>query len=259
MNKLSRDKQVQIVAAIVEGVGINAISRMTGVAKNTILSLLAKVGMACAEYQDRVLVNLDCRRLQADECWQFCYAKDKNLPADKQGKFGFGSVWTWTAIDADTKLAPCFLVGNRDAVSARMFIDDLASRLRNRIQLTTDGLKVYLEAAQAGINFLALRRLRVYTRLPAVGPSEHKIFSQMVPPASSRLFRVPKARWPGFQNHLFATTLHSWGIAEPFFLSATACAIPPVATTPRSAPTYWQTAAASDGSLPTGASSSERA
>ena len=123
------------------------------------------------------------------------------------------------------------------------------------IQLRTE---MYNAFNQTGINFLALRRLRVYTRLPAVGPSEHKIFSQMVPPASSRLFRVPKARWPGFQNHLFATTLHSWGIAEPFFLSATACAIPPVATTPRSAPTYWQTAAASDGSLPTGASSTVR-
>jgi hypothetical protein len=105
-------------------------------------------GPACAEYQDKALRNLTCKRIQCDEIWAFCYAKDKNVPADKQGKFGFGSVWTWVAIDADTKLVPSFMVGNRDAQSAIIFIEDLAGRLGNRVQLTTDGLRVYLNAVE---------------------------------------------------------------------------------------------------------------
>jgi IS1 family transposase len=148
MNKLKRDKQAQVIAALVEGNSINATVRMTGVAKNTILKLLAELGPVCSEYQDRVIRNLKCKRIQCDEIWQFCYAKEKNVPADKKGQFGFGDVWTWVAIDADTKLIPSFMLGNRDAHTANVFIDDLASRLANRIQLTTDGLKVYLEAVE---------------------------------------------------------------------------------------------------------------
>jgi hypothetical protein len=136
---------------------------MTGVCKNSILRILEEVGRACAEYQDRTLVNLTCKRLQADECWQFCYAKAKNVPSEKRGQFGYGDVWTWVAIDADTKLAPCFLVGNRDARSAIMFIDDLASRLASRVQLTTDGLKVYIQAVEgafgAEIDYAMLHKI----------------------------------------------------------------------------------------------------
>jgi len=121
---------------------------MCDVAFNTVLKLLPEIGRVCAEYQDRVFRGLKCKRIQADEIWCFCYAKDKNLPADKQGKFGFGSVWTWVAVDADTKVVPSFMVGNRDAATAKIFIDDLASRLASRVQLTTDGLKVYLEAVE---------------------------------------------------------------------------------------------------------------
>lgn len=148
MNKLNRDKQAQVIAALVEGNSINATVRMTGVAKNTILKLLAELGPACSEYQDRAFRNLTCKRIQCDEIWQFCYAKEKNVPADKKGKFGFGDVWTWVAIDADTKLIPSFMLGNRDSHTANVFIDDLASRLASRVQLTTDGLKVYLEAVE---------------------------------------------------------------------------------------------------------------
>ncbi len=168
MNRLSRERQVQVMAALVEGVGVNATSRMTGVAKNTLLKLLADVGRACAEYQDRTLRNLNCRRMQADECWQFCYAKAKNVPADKRGRFGYGDVWIWTAVDADTKLVPCFLVGNRDMVSARMFIEDLAGRLKNRIQLTTDGLKVCINAVEdafgANIDYAILQKIYARTQ-----------------------------------------------------------------------------------------------
>src|SRR5688500_4012530 len=104
MNKLSTQKRTQVVAALVEGASINSVARMTGVTKQTILRLIADLGRVCVKYQDETLRNLPCKRVQADEVWSFCYAKDKNLPVELQGKFGFGSVWTWTALCADTKL-----------------------------------------------------------------------------------------------------------------------------------------------------------
>jgi IS1 family transposase len=107
-----------------------------------------EAGAACAEFQDAMLTNLPCRRLQCDEIWSFCYAKEKNVPVSKKGTFGFGSVWTWTAIDADTKLIASWMVGSRDSYAASEFIRDLASRLRYRVQLTTDGHKPYLEAGE---------------------------------------------------------------------------------------------------------------
>ena len=125
-----------------------ATTRLCDVAFNSVLKLLPQIGMACAEYQDRVLTGLNCKRVQVDECWSFCYAKEKNVPCEKKGQFGFGDIWTWVAIDADTKLVPSFMVGNRDAKSATMFIDDIASRLSSRIQLTSDGLKVYVNAVE---------------------------------------------------------------------------------------------------------------
>jgi len=163
MNKLTRDKQAQAIAALVEGTSINATVRMTGVAKNTILKLLAELGHACVAYQDKALRNLTCKRVQCDEIWQFCYAKEKNVPADKKGQFGFGDVWTWVAIDADTKLIPTFMLGNRDSRTAKAFMDDLAARLTNRIQLTTDGLNVYMEAVEgafgANVDYAMLIKL----------------------------------------------------------------------------------------------------
>jgi IS1 family transposase len=148
MNKLSTEKRTAVVAALVEGNSIRSTVRMTGVAKNTVVKLLVDLGAACARYQDETLRNLPCRRLQCDEIWSFVGAKDKNVPAEKRGKFGVGSVWTWTAIDADTKLVPSFLIGTRDLGSAFTFISDLASRLRHRVQLTTDGYSAYLSAVE---------------------------------------------------------------------------------------------------------------
>ena len=148
MNTLSREKQTQIIASLVEGNSLRATARMCRVAFNTVLNFLPQIGMVCADYQDRALVNLKSKRIQCDECWSFCYAKEKNVPAEKKGQFGFGDVWTWVAIDADTKLVPSFMTGNRDLRTARIFIDDLKSRLANRVQLTTDGLKVYLDAVE---------------------------------------------------------------------------------------------------------------
>lgn len=148
MNKLNKGKRIQVIAALVEGNSVRATCRMTGVAKGTVLTLLANLGQACAEYHDRMVRNVKSRRIQCDEIWSFCYAKEKSVPADMRGRFGVGDVYTWTAIDADTKLAISWLVGRRSAGYAKNFIADLASRLANRVQLTTDGYRVYLDAVE---------------------------------------------------------------------------------------------------------------
>jgi IS1 family transposase len=153
MNRLSREKQTQVIAALVEGNSIRATVRMTGVAKNTIAKLLVEIGKACAEYQDKALRNLPCQKIQCDEIWSFCYSKEKNVPEDKKGRFGYGDVWTWTAIDADTKLVPSWLVADRSACAATEFIKDLAGRLANRVQLTTDGHKAYLQAVEKAFGY----------------------------------------------------------------------------------------------------------
>ena len=144
MNRLSKEQRTKIISALVEGNSLRATARMCDVAFNTVLKLLPEIGQACEEYQLRVFRNLSCQRIQCDEIWSFCYAKDKNLPADKKG----GSVWTWVAIDADTKLVPCWRIGGRDAWNAQHFMYDLKSRLANRVQLTTDGHRVYLIAVE---------------------------------------------------------------------------------------------------------------
>lgn len=148
MNQLSTEKRAQVIGCLVEGMSIRSTVRVTGAAKNTVTKLLVDLGNACREYQDKAFRNLNCSRIQCDEIWSFCYAKQKNVPEDLKGVFGFGDVWTWTAICADTKLIPSWLVANRSADAAMMFIQDLASRLKNRIQLTTDGHKVYLDAVE---------------------------------------------------------------------------------------------------------------
>lgn len=148
MNRLRITQRVQIITALVEGNSIRATCRMTNAAKGTVIRLLASVGSACVKYQDENLHNLSSKHIQCDEIWSFCYAKQKNVPEGKQNQLGYGDVWTWVAIDADTKLVPCWLVGLRDAGFAYKFIDDLKNRLANRVQLTTDGRKVYLEAVE---------------------------------------------------------------------------------------------------------------
>jgi IS1 family transposase len=149
LNQLNVSKRAQIISALVEGNSLRATSRMTGASKVTILRLLESLGAACAAYQDRALRNLTCKRIQCDEIWQFCYAKEKNVPAEKLGEFGFGDVWTWVAIDPDTKLVPCWCVGTRGVGTAYEFMHDLAGRLANRVQLTTDGHRVYLNAVES--------------------------------------------------------------------------------------------------------------
>jgi IS1 family transposase len=146
MNRLSVEQRARVVAALVEGNSIRATCRMTGVARNTVTKLLVDLGTACSVYQDHAMRDLPCKRVQCDEIWCFVGSKAKNVPEDKRGEYG--DWWTWVAIDADTKLVPSYRVGPRDLQEARLFIADLAKRLRHRVQLTTDGFKPYLSAVQ---------------------------------------------------------------------------------------------------------------
>lgn len=146
VNRLSIERRTKVIAALVEGNSIRATCRITDTAKGTVMRLLVDVGAACAEYQDKIMHNLPCKHIQCDEIWSFCYAKQKNVPSEKQEQFGYGNVWTWVAMDADTKLVVSYAIGRRDADCANIFMDDLANRLSNRIQLTTDGYHVYLDA-----------------------------------------------------------------------------------------------------------------
>lgn len=190
MNRLDTKDRARILAILCEGMGINAACRITGASKNTVLRLLAEVGEACALYQDRVMKRLICKRIECDEIWSFVGMKQKNVPNELSGSFGLGDVYTWTAIDADTKLIPCWHVGTRGVGSARAFITDLASRIDGRVQLTTDGHKAYLAAVEDAfghdIDFAQLVKLygnegqtkeeaRRYSPAHCTGAEKHRI------------------------------------------------------------------------------------
>jgi IS1 family transposase len=147
MNKLSMSKRAQILGMLVEGMSLRSTSRLADVSINTVTKLLVDVGQTASEFQDRTFVNLPCKRVQVDEIWAFVGAKAKNA-TDEQKDKGFGDAWTWTAICADTKIIPSWYVGSRDAEAGRIFISDLAGRMGNRIQLTSDGHKVYVSAVE---------------------------------------------------------------------------------------------------------------
>lgn len=163
MNKLGREKRCQIVASLVEGNSIRATCRMTDTAKGTVLKLLRDIGAVCAEYQDEHLHGLSCRTLEVDEIWSFVYAKQKNLRDEYKRTPGFGDVWTFTAICADTKLIPTWRVGSRDVGTATDFMQDLAARLANRAQITTDGHVMYLSAIEdafgANVDYAMLQKI----------------------------------------------------------------------------------------------------
>jgi IS1 family transposase len=175
MNRLGSETRAQVIRCLVDGNSIRATVRITGVAKNTVIKLLVEAGAICSEYQDRVFRNLGCRRIQVDEIWSFVGAKDKNVPEEKRDQFGIGSVWTWTAIDAESKLIPTWQVGTRDAGVASEFLYDLSQRLAKRVQLTSDGHKAYLEAVDYA--FSGNVDYAMLVKLYGADPSEEKRYS----------------------------------------------------------------------------------
>ena len=146
MNKLTSAQRAQIISLLCEGSSLRSITRITGVSLNTVTKLLVDAGSACKAFHDIAVRNVSSKRVQCDEIWAFCYAKEKNVATAKAPPEDAGDVWTWTAIDADSKLIISYLAGGRDAGYAHEFMQDVADRLANRVQLTTDGLKAYLEA-----------------------------------------------------------------------------------------------------------------
>ncbi len=163
MNRLPIEKRAQIIGMLVEGMSLRATSRLADVSINTVTKLLVDVGSACSEYQHKTLRNLQCKRIQCDEIWAFVYAKDKNAAPEMKADGKAGDVWTWTAIDADSKLIVSWAIGDRTAATAKPFMDDLADRLVHRVQLTTDGHKAYLSAVEdafgGGIDYAMLVKL----------------------------------------------------------------------------------------------------
>jgi IS1 family transposase len=148
MNQLATDERAKILNCLIEGCSMRSTSRLTEAAKKTVERLLVSAGTACAEYHDKIMRNLPCKVLQVDEIWAFCGCKEANVPEPIKGRGIMGDVWTWVSIDSDSKLIPAWHVGNRDSLDAKLFIDDLAGRLASRVQLTSDGLKAYLEAVE---------------------------------------------------------------------------------------------------------------
>ena len=149
MNKLSIERQAQIIKVLYEGNSIRSTSRITDSSINTVVKLLKEVGAACLDYQDKTLRNLTCKRIECDEIWNFCHLKERNVPEEHKGEFGYGDIWTFVAIDADSKLILSWLIGKREVEDAYVFAKDIKERLANRVQLTNDGHKMYFSAMES--------------------------------------------------------------------------------------------------------------
>lgn len=194
MNRLDTETRIRVISALVEGCSLRSTCRMTGVAMNTVLKLLADLGAACDDYQDKILRGLTVKRVQCDEIWSFCCAKDRNVPERFKDQEGYGSVWTWTAIDADTKLMLTWCIGARDAGCANRFMLDVASRVEGRVQLTTDGFKAYrwataLAFPDGAVDYAQL--IKVYA-----GVSDGNPNSKYSPPVCCGARKEPMRGWP---------------------------------------------------------------
>jgi IS1 family transposase len=187
MNKLDHEARAQILHLLCEGSSIRAVTRLTGASKNTVIKLMVEAGKACTAHHDEHVRNLKTKRCQVDEIWSFTYAKQKNVSKAKAAPADAGDTWTWTAIDADSKLMISWLVGGRDSEYAMVFMDDLRSRLANRVQLTSDGHKAYLEAVEGAfgsdVDYAMLVKVfgpapegqRRYSPAECIGAIKHRI------------------------------------------------------------------------------------
>ena len=188
MNKIPTAKRVQILSMLVEGMSMRSVSRVAGVSINTVSKLLVEAGEACAAYHDEAVRDVPASRVQCDEIWSFCYSQEKNVARAKAAPKGAGDVWTWTAIEADSKLIVSWEVGDRTSATAIEFMDDLRDRLANRVQLTTDGRKAYLEAVEGAfggdVDYAQL--LKLY------GPTEGKGSKKRYSPAECTGIRKRK-------------------------------------------------------------------
>src|SRR5713226_10605012 len=237
MNKLDRKARAQILHLLCEGQSIRAITRLTGVSKNTVAKLLVEAGHACAAYQDEALRKLPCKRVQMDEIWSFVYAKNDNVKKAKAAPATAGDIWTWTAICADTKLIVSWLLGARDMDAALAFTHDLESRLANRVQLTSDGHRPYLQAVEAAfadqVDYAMLIKIygadpQAETRYspakcigaekqPKIGNPESKHISTSYAERSNLTMRMHMRRFTRLtnafskkvENHAAAVALHS--------------------------------------------------
>jgi IS1 family transposase len=237
MNKLDREARARILHLLCEGQSIRAVTRLTGASKNTVTKLVVDAGHACTEYQDRVLRNLPSKRVQVDEIWNFVYAKNDNVLAAKAAPKDAGDVWTWTAIDADTKLLISWLVADRTVYSAVTFMDDLKERLANRVQLTSDGHRPYLTAVDSvfgdGVDYAMLQKIygadphgeKRYSPAKCIGAQKREITGSPDPKHISTSFaertnltmrmhmrrftRLTNAFSKKIENHACAVSLHS--------------------------------------------------
>jgi IS1 family transposase len=213
---LAPEKAARVLSALVEGNSINSTARMTGVAHTTILRLLARVGAACERFHDAQVRYLDTTKVQCDEVWSFCYAKQRNVPAKYRGKVGYGSIWTWTALDADSKLLISFLASDRSQAAADALIADLKSRTFTRLQITSDGYGSYIDAIMRAFpkpgEVDYAEEIKVYQNAPQPGMSPNAAASRYSPGRVKSVSRIPRIGMP-FEKNISTAYMERWNLS----------------------------------------------